>query len=525
MIPAPVTMVPTMTRFPQWYPGQYELLSTVMDWLGTDDKFLGVEAPTGSGKSLVSMMAANLSGKRTVNRDFSETFADIRGQNAYDCLEFGGRVDQAPCHDGGYSCPKRERGCTYYDDLTTALESSIVVTNYAFALAQNNYGRGLDAERPIDLLICDEAHLAFPAVEGFLAFTVTHRDADRYKYRVPTTVFDAATYKAQFPLIRDWASDMLASVKSRIADLDVAHAIAEGDDAERARLTSLTRREKSLGVRLTSLIDTKEPWAWESVYGGIRFTPVWPAQYQRLLFGKAKRVLLLSAVLSRKTMDLVGVPKSAPLVVAPSYFPPEKTPIWRIPTVRVNSRTTPIEMANWVERIDQIIDARLDRKGIIFTVSYSRQKFLVENSRHQHRMITHASGDVVKAVEEFRKYPPGHVLVSPSVTSGWDFPDDDCRYVVVGKIPYPDTRVNVIQARTKSDKSWTSFQAMETVVQEAGRGTRSTTDWCEVLIVDDNWGWFYERYWEFAPSSFANRIQGVSRVVPTPLQLEVATES
>ena len=114
------------------------------------------------------------------------------------------------------------------------------------------------------------------------------------------------------------------------------------------------------------------------------------------------------------------------------------------------------------------------------------------------------------------------VLVSPSVTTGYDFSQAECgfgrpQYLIVGKVPYPDTSEPVTKARHEDDKDWTSYQAMETLIQECGRASRSMGDKCEVFSVDDSTVWFMRLYGRFAPSWFLRRYMGTRDTVPDPL--------
>jgi ATP-dependent DNA helicase DinG len=113
-------------------------------------------------------------------------------------------------------------------------------------------------------------------------------------------------------------------------------------------------------------------------------------------------------------------------------------------------------------------------------------------------------------VEKFKAAPAPAVLVSPSVTTGWDFPQEECEYIVVGKVPYPDTRGALIQARMADNRNWAAQLAMETLVQETGRGTRSADDKCQVLVIDDAWRWWWPKYKHFAPAWFQERVSGQS---------------
>ena len=118
-------------------------------------------------------------------------------------------------------------------------------------------------------------------------------------------------------------------------------------------------------------------------------------------------------------------------------------------------------------------------------------------------------------VRRFREAPAPCVFVSPSITSGYDVPEAD--YIIAGKLAYPDTTDAVLKARQEEDDEWSSFLAMDTMINELGRGTRSATDKTECFIIDDSWKWFYPRFRKYAPLWFQQRVRGSLSVVPDPL--------
>ena len=114
------------------------------------------------------------------------------------------------------------------------------------------------------------------------------------------------------------------------------------------------------------------------------------------------------------------------------------------------------------------------------------------------------------------------VLVSPTVTTGWDFPMDESghgkpQYGIIGKIPYPDTKNLVLQARHEDDKEWSAYLAMETLVQEAGRLSRTMKDKAEIFVLDDSWIWWWPSFRRFAPKWFQERVRGSLTCVPDVL--------
>ena len=110
---------------------------------------------------------------------------------------------------------------------------------------------------------------------------------------------------------------------------------------------------------------------------------------------------------------------------------------------------------------------------------------------------------------------PPKILLSPSVTTGYDFPYDDCRYQILGKLPYPDTRDPLTKARAKGDKEYTAYVTMQALMQSCGRSVRSADDFAENFIIDDNILWFMSSFGHFATQWFRQAFKS-SRLIPEP---------
>jgi len=516
-------------KFDKWYPGQEIALESIMRWLQGDKRFLCASMPTGSGKSLLAVLSSVLGSKRTavltvtkglqgqMAQDFARSgMIDIRGQNNYLCnlIQDGNTtVDDGPCH-AGVQCEVRHT-CSYYSKLDQAKHSQMLVTNYSYYLAQTLYGKdGLQEAKdsnPIQLLICDEAHLAFQALESFVAIYLTNAEITALGTSFPKDV----TWEAW----QQWADDTVyrAEREYNKAKQEIVDRSEDGGKIPGVMLRKV-KHYSSLINRLKSLSTAEGRWIYATKPNGMTFNPVWPGEHSYLLFQQTPKILVMSATFSEKTADSLNIPKEErEWLEMPSYFPASNSPIVQIKSTRMNHRATSEDLKLWVTRIDQLINKRKDRKGIIFTVSYERRNYLMANSQHVNIMHTHGNTDVYAAVERFKKAAPPAVLVSPTVTSGWDFPGDTCLYGIIGKIPYPDTRDLVVKARCEDDKDWGAYLAMQTLVQECGRGTRSAEDKCEYLICDDNWSWFWRQYKHFSPDWFQKRVKkGVVEVIPEP---------
>lgn len=533
-------------RFRSWRPGQLDAVNRALEWAASDVRALALCMPTGSGKSLVYMALAQAVGRTCVLTstkglqdqllaDFAAMgLVDIRGMNNYACLAVeedgdfpffkGGAstshdsavvpCDEGPCM-GGFRCELNQSGCTYFDAKRRAQSSQLVVTNYSYWLRVQNQEEksGLGS---FEALILDEAHGSSEELASYLSVEIGAAELEELMgEEMPQ---DNENWSAW----RSWAGSMRRAASTLLESRSSTNRLSQ------ARVREI-RQLGGLRDRLASIADARGLWVQDSYRDRrgsrkLRFDPVNVKEYRDALIPDAvPRVLFVSATVRPKTLDMLGLEPAPGGTERGSYcfeestiaFPVGRRPVVYVPTVKMRYDMTLDQMRWWVTKIDQIIDKRLDVKGIVHTTSYKRAQFLKRNSRHGLKMVLPESATTRMVVADFiRRSSPG-ILVSPAVTTGFDFPGDACRFQIIGKIPFPDTRSKVLQAREKLDKDYGPYQAMQTVVQSAGRGMRGADDWCETFILDDNWTWFWARYRHFAPRWFQNAVR-TSQTIPAP---------
>lgn len=494
-------------NYPSWREGQEDAIA---ETVATDKRFSGLCLPTGAGKTGVYMTLAQMSEGRTailtltkplqkqINGEFAFT-TDIRGKGNYPCLELqpGGEYfdentrerdracDVGPCVYG-YKCEYRDHGCGYFDAVKIALDSRVMLTNYSYWMSSHYFGEGLGK---FDMLVLDEAHRSPEALAGFFHTELSAADLATAVTAHPKTL-DPLEWKA-------WARGLkLPKYGTRAIE---------------------TLRSK---VRRLSVMD--EEWIGDESDKGICFDPRTPALLSHHLFQDVPKVVLVSATVRPKTCELLGVrDEDLYFFEADSNFPVSSRRITHIssnPTLRLTWRSSPSDLRRWVNKVDQIIDRRLDRKGILHTTSYKRARFFAENSRHAPHLITHGSRGTEAAIERYKRAEPSAILVSPAATTGHNFPYDECRYNIIGKIPFPDTRSKIMEIRCKDDDELSMYLAMQETVQTVGRSVRADDDWAENIIADDSWAWFKNKAAKYAPGYF---LQGarVCSLIPEPPDL------
>lgn len=513
-------------RFREWRAGQSRAILRIID---SDKRFFATVRPTGSGKTLDIAAALRLLGGKSVWLTSTRTLADqiarelgsrlgytdVRGQSNYECaIDPPYTVDLGPCH-AGMRCDLRLSGCTYFDRVRDARASATAVTvsNYSWWLAQNTYSEPFPA---IDTLVLDEAHTAPDELAGFLSCELTESAVKSllHGYEPPETGWHR------------WAHERALALEAELEILKVkARTERKARETFRAgknllaKLQRLSQAENERGW----VIEKSTRWMRRTKQTIWRFDPVWPGPYAEMLFQEAPRVIFVSATMRPKTLELLNLkPRHYEFYETPSTFPVSRRPVIHFtgePRVALTHRSDDGVLRLWLTRIDNIIRRRLDRKGIVHCVSYVRRDFLLRNSRYRDIFVIHASGEQAPAVTEFKNAEAPRIFLSPSATTGLDFPYDECEYQIIAKVPFPDQRSKILKARSRRDPEYPMYLTMLDVVQAAGRGMRAADDRCETFIVDDQWQWFHRVYSRFAPAWFLEACRRTETIPDPPPKL------
>ena len=515
-----------LPKFSEWYPGQETIFAQLVDWMNGPNRFACAPIPTGFGKTLLGMLTGNWGGTRTayitstkgLQKQLMDDFngiqlREILGRGSYTCNTHPiFYTDSAPC-TFGVACDVKA-SCQYFSRLGQAREAPFVSANYAYWLYQHGYSDGIspvpsphdayDVTNPFKLLILDEGHTAARWVESYMRVELDAKEVDRLE-----------NHQGSWQSWQNVASAFHGPLRAEEAELKQEVEEYQGDPP--TKLRSDYKWVRQLVAKLAKLVQAKDRWVPEEDHqGGMVFTPIDPRVHTGALFLDVPKVLIMSAVMTPRAAEELGV-KNPTWIQPSSPFDPKRAPFTHIRTTRVDYRWTEVQKRKWVSQIDNILRTRRDRKGIIHTGSYERATIIHEYSKYQDQIITHTTQTTIQAVNRFKQSGPGTILVSPSVTTGYDFPGNECEFIIWGKIPRPFTNTPLAKARQELDKTWSDWEAMKSLVQGAGRGNRKASDICEVFIVDDHWEYFWKNRKSFAPKWFQERVQRSVDLIPTPL--------
>ena len=520
-------------KFGAWRDMQWDVVQRILD---SGKRFTIVCSPTGSGKSLCYMAASILSGRTVVltatlglqdqiSADFGDGLSsDIRGLNNYLCPIAGKlgipvttTVADAPCQCG-YGCAlKKVGGCEYYDRYRIAQQADVIVTNYQLwmhdGVPKDSSDRGTiqygppimaaaghesekESERQkVKMLVADEAHDAHSQISLFLGVDLSRRECLAMRLDWPDAGMTVDDW-------RQWAIGWKPKVAGRVTGAEQMLKAGHGGNSngngsqswskELKHLRDLSRKlDRLSGMQADDGWIVNEVDVTNKAMVGVRFDPLNPARYaEQVLWRGVDKIVLVSATVRPKTAELLGISsEDMEFIEYDSTFDPKRRPTIFVPTgVRMTYKTEQDDQAMrwWLRKLDEVIEPRLRYKGLIHAVSYKRAKFIKDNSEHGAHMLIHNSYDRARTVEQFKRSQAPCILVSPSVSTGYDFPGNLCRWQLIIKLPFASTKDNLIKARQEQDKEYGIYLTAQELVQSVGRAVRCFDLETEILTTN---GW------------------------------------
>ena len=538
-------------------PHQKEVIESILNKLDEGIETILLNAPVGSGKSLIGYCVAKyleeeqgeksyIYTKTTYLQDqYLEDFSDLRtamGRQNFECLmsNFNETCDVGQCKvQNKYKCPVGavidENGvalkavsepfsenCHYWKQKYDAIQNPISILNYPYAIADNMYLHHFDTRK---LGIFDEGH----SLESVLmnAFEVEITD-----YQLKNDINMDLIVKKD---IQEWIDELYKFSKG------YKEALKRIDDEDFKRKERFLDRSETLKQTAMFLEDTPENWVFNTFTKRSKFSkrdirhvvfkPIEIQQYTDVLFGNVKQKLIMSGRILKSDIfvDELGLDVSNyTYIEIPPIVPIENRKIIREYVGSMSQRNFSSNFPLLVSKIKEIADNHLFEKGIIHTFTYNINYQLFTAFKNDDRFIFHTQKNRVEKTKEFKELPDdeGAIFVSPYSYEGVDFPYDQARWQIICKNPYPYLGDAQVKARMEMDRvnyttdwGWINRQIALVLSQMYGRTNRAADDKSVTYILDSD----IER--NFGPASlvtdyFLEALDGYNYTTP----LEIVDE-
>jgi ATP-dependent DNA helicase DinG len=481
-----------LADMPPWFEayrdGQIKAINQIMAAYSRGVRMVVLDAPTGSGKTLIGETVRRLLGgtalyvcnNKTLQDQFSGDYpyaSVMKGRSNYPTWGGGEKITADDCTWSKERpcswCPFKSV-CPYEVAKQKAIHNRISVLNTAYLMAEFQ-GPGRFAGR--DVVILDEADTLESSVMSHVGLEISRRRVAELELGEPKKV----TVEGEWI---EWVDEAIRTV-DRV--MPVLHE-GETDVQPIRNYNYLSRLSMSLRSLRKSLDDGG--WVYTGKNGQVSFKPVRVNEVSPLvLWPTGKRFLLMSATMisAEAELDWHGWDAPYEFIQMDSEFPVENRRVKVVSCANMSKKVW--EVDKLCDGISRVLDRHPDERVLVHTVSYDLAKevsgYLKRSGRRPVSTYNQAV-DRERALSSFKR-TRGGVLVASSMDRGVDLPDDLCRVVVVAKVPFPnlgDRQISARLYRTPGGQTWYNIQAVRTLVQMTGRATRHSTDFSTSYILD-----------------------------------------
>ncbi|MBO5005436.1 MAG: DEAD/DEAH box helicase family protein [Clostridia bacterium] len=126
------------------------------------------------------------------------------------------------------------------------------------------------------------------------------------------------------------------------------------------------------------------------------------------------------------------------------------------------------------------------KKGMIQTGSYANAKELYDDAPYhiKKRMLIYDNSRDKSDKITLHQMSEDTILVGPTLVEGIDLPGDDCRFIIIIKVPYPVIIDRYVKEKMNIFPKWYNSTTSNIIIQGIGRGNRFRDDWCKTYIFD-----------------------------------------
>ena len=392
--------------------------------------------------------------------------------------------------------------CPYLLERAAWGNAVLAITNYPYLFTEH---RMVGKLPPRKVLILDEAHALEKQILRFIEVSISQESLNKWA--------PALRNVPQFTDVLDFADYMtdtyLPVIENKIADLETWEC---PDDSPESRKTAQEKLELTTHhdhVKQSADIIKSDPDNWVFSQGPNQkeeieavAKPLNAAPFsQKLLLEMGSVRIYMSAYPGSKRVFCRSLgldTDSVAWINLSSTFPVGNRHIYITPTGSMSRQNRPNSMSSFLYFTQEILDCHADTKGIIHCHSYELGQDIYNAllpTPHGKRLIFPKSAEARdSAFQTHKDSKEPTIIISPSMTEGFDFVEDLARWQIIAKVPYPYLGDSQVAAKKEMDADWYILEAVKTIVQACGRIIRSDTDFGETYLLDSDFEQLYEKY-------------------------------
>jgi ATP-dependent DNA helicase DinG len=471
--------------------------------LESEKRFVILEAPTGSGKSLIAMVSGMAMGGMTymvhskmLQNQITESFPEAKslfGRSNYQCMNKDGLTCAECTHTKRYPCQHKRTNCQYASEKKLLLAAKLKILNYDYYLSEVNYVGRLDSQ---PFIVIDEADNLENTLINFMTLIFTKYAMGRLGIGMP----ERKTADSKLG-IRPWVNfaemakyRAMGIIKKLGGEIEDFGEITQ--DYQVSKIKEYERLNGLLAKIALFLDNVDDSWMYqEAENGGISFRPLWVSEKmaERFMWGHGavpcKWVLMSASLLPASILaKTLGIPSDEiDYLCVKSTFPVENRQIYVNPVANLTAKTMDIETPKLIDEISKILAKHPNEKGVIHSVSFKLAQKVYDGVNNP-RLLIHDSKNRQEVLDEFLASKSNAVIISPSMDRGISLDMDLARFQIICKMPYLSLGDKITSTRVYGGgvgNTWYQATAMLSVLQMCGRACRSEDDFSVCYVLDE----------------------------------------
>lgn len=495
-----------------WRKSQEQFMEWVKKPLEAGKKFVILEAPPGTGKSLLSQLYIQyykdnfsenakfdlLTCTKNLQQQYLDTFPylyNLWGKSNYRCETYDNSCEYGKtCNTtkGAEPC----EGCPHTKSVSRWLDGDISLTNFHIHGLMSIFNKEMMEARDSDVLIVDECHTLEPTINGFVSFKLTKRVWSKFVSDEISGVWNNDVFSLEtIDELAEWIEkEFLPEMAKSKKSLNSKSGRLSGKKLE-DNIKTISELDGLVGSIEKFLTDFKRKiseWVIDKKYdesGSMlwEIQPLWTGEIMKKnLWDNYKNVFLMSGTIIDPHMfcQVNGIPiDDVAFLRLGSPFPKENRPIYYYPQGKMTYRNKEETWKNYIPAIKKILKKYEGKKGIIHCGNYELWEWIKRDIKDD-RLIFAGSMDRQQSLDSHINSTTDTVIVSPSMKQGVDLKDDLSRFQLILKMPYPSLASKVNKKRVETKPKWYPWMTVMDVIQSYGRSIRSDKDYADTIILD-----------------------------------------
>ena len=454
-------------------------------------------------QKLLQDQISNDVAKNFKNKDFGS----VKSSSTYPCEEYGNcQLGQLAHMQGGAKCDH----CPYKQAKSAFMEAKLSLTNYPYFLTEKLFVGDLP---PRNVIVLDEAHGLAETLLKYGEVVISDK-----------ALKDMGIRSFEVPIIADkqefakWLDEHYVPILKDALEAVKAMSDNKNSQTLSQKLSAIQNMLQKVETCVSSLRRTPDDWAFwidnTEDEGKVAFCkPLNAAPYMDLIKKGGVVRVYMSAYPGEKNVfcrNLGLHPDEVAWFSVKSSFPKESRPIIMSGMGSMSRRNIQATLPNMLKAIERILDKHVDQKGCIHCGTYEIGKQIVAHfagTPTAQRLLFAEKADYRDIVMEMHKSTPAPtVLLSPSMTEGFDFAGELARFQILVKVPYASLSDRSVVAKKDKDPDWYAQMALSTTLQAVGRGNRFSGDFCVHYLLDSDFSMLFDRHKSKLPKWFTEAI-------------------